>query len=319
VTKSSFRPCAASHAAWLVLVAGFVGHIAAQVPPPYLISVNVDLVVLHASVRDHKNALAVGLREQDFQVYENGVRQTIRLFRHEDVPVAVGLVVDHSGSMRPKMGDVIAAARTFVRLSNPEDQMFVVNFNERVTLGLPNGIQFTNRFDELHAAILHAPVAGRTALYDAVAEALSRLQASDRDTKVLIVISDGGDNASSHSLGEVLKMAEQSTAMVYTIGIFDEDDSDRNPGVLRRLATVTGGEAFLPAELKDIVAICERIARDIRHRYTIGYVPIAPAQPGAYRKIRVEAQASAHGKLLVRARTGYIVGNPARLRIESAQ
>ncbi len=151
-------------AAGLVLVVAFAGRAAPQVPPSYRISVNVDLVVLHAAVRDRKNVLASDLTESNFTVYEDGVRQTIRLFRHEDVPVVVGLVVDHSGSMKPKMADVIAAARTFVRLSNPEDQMFVVNFNEKVTIGLNRDILFTNRADHLEAAILHAPVTGQTAL-----------------------------------------------------------------------------------------------------------------------------------------------------------
>ena len=217
-----------------------------QDPGPYRISVNVDLVVLHPTVRDRKGRFVSDLREQDFEVYEDGVRQSIRLFRHEDIPVTVGLVVDHSGSMRRKLTDVIAAARTFVQSSNPEDQMFVVNFNENVTLGLPSAIRFTNRSDELERAISNTPVRGKTALYDAIVKAGERLQAGGRDKKALIVISDGGDNASAHKLAEVLKMAEQSSALVYTIGIFDEENRDRNPKVLRRLARATGGEAFFP-------------------------------------------------------------------------
>ncbi len=306
-------------AACLMLLIGFAGGAAPQALPPYRISVNVDLVVLHATVRDRKNGFASDLSKQDFAVYEGGIRQTIRLFQHEDVPVAVGLVVDHSGSMRPKMADVIAAARTFVRFSNPEDQMFVVNFNEKVTIGLTREILFTNRADQLESAILNAPVSGQTALYDAVAEALARLQASERDKKVLIVISDGGDNASEHTLGEVLKMAGQSSAMVYAIGIFDKDDPDSHPDVLRRLARSTGGEAFLPGEPTEVTAICEHIARDIRHQYTIGYLPAEAAQPGAYRSIRVDANAAGHGKLIVRARTGYIAGGPKSTRSEAVQ
>lgn len=131
-----------------------------QAPQPYQISVNVDLVVLNATVRDQKGQSASNLREQDFEVYEDGVRQSIRLFRHEDIPVTVGLIVDHSGSMRLKLPDVIAAARTFVQSSSPEDQMFVVNFNEKVTLGLPRAIAFTNRADELARAISSSPATG---------------------------------------------------------------------------------------------------------------------------------------------------------------
>ena len=277
-----------------------------QAPRPYQVSVNVDLVVLHATVRDRKGQFASGLREQDFEVYEDGVRQSIRLFRHEDIPVTVGLVVDHSGSMRRKLSDVLAAARIFVQFSNPEDEMFVVNFNENVSLGLPGAIRFTNRSDELERAISSTPATGKTALYDAVVKARERLQAGSRDKKVLIVISDGGDNASASNLAQVLKLAEQSPTLVYAIGIFDKDDPDQNPNVLKRLARATGGEAFFPVQLNEVVATCERIARDIRHQYTIGYVSSSAAQPGVFRNIRLVAGAAGKSKLLVRTRSGYI-------------
>ena len=135
---------------------------------------------------------------------------------------------------------------------------------------------------------------------------------------MLIVISDGGDNASAHSLAEVLKMAERSSALVYTIGIFDEEDPDRNPGVLRRLARATGGEAFFPGQLNEVVAICERIARDIRHQYTIGYVSNVTAQPGAYRAIRVVARAAGKNKLSVRTRSGYIAAGASQATKDEA-
>jgi Ca-activated chloride channel homolog len=284
----------------------------AQGSSPYRISVNVDLVVLNATVRDGKGRFASDLREEDFEVYEDGVRQSIRLFRHEDIPVTVGLVVDHSGSMRAKLADVIAAARTFVQSSSPEDEMFVVNFNEKVTIGLPDNLPFSNRSEDLGSAIANAPTTGRTALYDAVFVARKRLQAGSREKKVLIVISDGGDNASAHTLAEVLKMAGQSTTLVYTIGIFDDTDADRNPDVLRRLAGVTGGEAFFPGEYREVVAICERIARDIRNQYTIGYLSSSASRPGAYLSVRVAARAAGHGKLSVRARSGYIASAESR-------
>ncbi len=281
-----------------------------QDPDAYRISVNVDLVVLHATVRDGKGRYASDLRSQDFEVYEEGVRQTIRLFRHEDIPVTVGLVIDHSGSMKRKLADVIAAARTFVRASNPEDEMFVVNFNEHVSLGLPDAIHFTNSPDELETAILKTPAGGMTALYDAISVALGRLQTGGREKKVLIVISDGGDNASKRKLAQALAMAAQSSAIVYTIGIFDEDDPDRNPGVLKRLARATGGEAYIPGNFAALPAVCERIAKEIRHQYTLGYVPASTAPRGAYRAIRVVAVAAAAGagKLSVRARDGYVAG-----------
>lgn len=289
---------------------------AGQDPDPYRISVNVDLVVLHATVRDRRGRAVSELRKQDFAVYEDGVRQEIRVFQHEDVPVTVGLVIDHSGSMGPKLDDVIAAASTFVRSSNPEDEMYIVNFNERVSLGLPGPMRFTNRLDELESAILKTPATGQTALYDAIGEALNRLQQGGRQKKVLIVISDGADNASKLALPQVLLKAGTSSAQVYAIGIFDAADPDRNPRVLRRLARATGGEAYFPSRLSEVVPICEQIARDIRTQYAIGYVPASAAQPGSYRSIRVVATAAGQGKLSVRTRTGYIAGGSPRLAEE---
>jgi VWFA-related protein len=210
--------------------------------------------------------------------------------------------------MRPKLEEVSAAARSFVRSSNRDDEMFVVNFNEIVSLGLPGTIRFTNNTVELGSAIMAKRAGGQTALYDAIAKALEELQAGSRDKKVLIVVSDGGDNASARTLAQVMKLAEQSSAVIYTIGVFDEEDEDRNPGVLKRLAQATGGEAFLPNQLSEVVPICERIARDIRHQYTIGYVPTNLTRDGAYRAIRVIARAKGHDKLSVRTRTGYRAG-----------
>jgi len=285
----------------------------------FRISVDVALVVLPATVTDRQGGFVSDLGERDFLVYENGVLQHIQLFKNEDVSVTVGLVVDQSTSMRPKLTDVIAAARSFVRSSNPEDEMFVVNFNEHVSLGLPGAVRFTNNTVELANAIVVRPAGGQTALYDAIAKSLEELQAGSRDKKVLIVVSDGGDNASARSLSQVMKLAEQSSAVIYTIGLFDEEDEDRNPGVLKHLAQATGGEAFLPSQIGEVAPICERIARDIRHQYTIGYVPTNLAPDGAYRTIRVLARAPGHDKLSVRTRTGYRAGGGPRLDDKGAK
>jgi Ca-activated chloride channel family protein len=292
----------------LLAIVCFAANGGLQAAEPFRISVDVDLVVLHPTVRDGKGRFASDLHSQDFEVYEDGVRQTIKLFQHEDTPVTVGLLIDHSSSMRHKLDEVVAAARTFVRSSSPEDQMFVVNFNEKVTLGLPDAVGFTNRSAELERAISRTPAGGMTALYDAVLRGQEQLQAGTREKKVLIVISDGGDNASTHTLAEVLKTVGSSRALIYTIGIFDPDDEDKNPDVLRRLAAATGGDAFVPDKLEDVVAICESIARDIRHQYTLGYVSNAAAKPGVYRAIRVVARSAGNGKLVVRTRSGYIAG-----------
>ena len=274
---------------------------------PYKIAVNVDLVVLHTTVHDRRGQFVTDLKKENFQVYEDGIRQSIRVFKHEDSPVTVGLVIDHSGSMRTKMPEVIEAARTFVRASSVDDQMFVVNFNEKATLGLPAAIRFSNRVDQLAGAISRSATEGQTALYDAIAVAMNQLQSGIPNKKVLIVISDGADNKSKRTLEDVLKMAEQTSTLIYTIGIFEPEDRDTNPRVLRSLASATGGEAYFPHQIAAVVADCERIARDIRHQYAIGYVSSQSAHPGDFHhRIRVTASSAERGKLTVRARSTYL-------------
>lgn len=279
-------------------------------------SADVNLVVLHATVRNRKGGFVSGLHQQNFQVFEDGQLQTTRLFQHEDAPVAVGLVVDNSGSMRSKRKDVTAAALAFVRSSNPHDQMFIVNFNEHVTFGLPNTELFSASSAELEGALNGVPAAGKTALYDAILAGLDHLKNATLDKKVLIVVSDGGDNASHHTLPQVLEAAGRSDAIIYTIGLFDEYDEDSNPGVLKKIARATGGEAFLPHEIPTVIGICERIAMDIRNQYTIGYIPSNRTFDNAYRTIRLAATGSHGQKYLVRTREGYIAAAPERQSAE---
>lgn len=292
----------------------FLGLTASVLPLPgqpdeaFRISVDVNLVVLHATIRDREGRPVPHLREQDIEVYEDGVRQSVRFFSHEDTPVTVGILVDHSGSIRHKLPGVVAASRSFVRSSHPLDQMFVVNFNEHVTLPQPDTAPFTSRPDELERAITSAPATGRTALYDAILIAVERLRLGSLEKRALIVISDGGDNASAHGLDEVLKTAALSSALIYTIGVFDSDDPDRNPGVLRQLAKATGGEAFFPADRAALAGACQRIAADIRQHYTISYVSSNRSlKSGAYRAVRLIARQDGR-KLYTRARAGYITG-----------
>jgi Ca-activated chloride channel family protein len=273
----------------------------------YTLRVNANLVLLSATVVDHHNALVSGLVKEDFQVYEDHVLQSIKHFSHEDIPVSVGLVIDNSGSMASKRADVINAALLFAQSSNPQDQMFVVNFNEHVSYGLPADTPFTDRRDQLQRALSAIHTIGETALYDAIASSLDHLKLGKCDKKVLIVISDGGDNASKHNLAQVIAMAKASDAIIYAIGIFDEQDGDQNPGVLKRFAKETGGEAFFPESSKEIATICEGIARDIRNQYALAYVPALSKLDGGYRTVEVKAGAPGHGRLSVRTRTGYSV------------
>ncbi|MEO8050490.1 MAG: VWA domain-containing protein [Acidobacteriota bacterium] len=276
-----------------------------QEPKEFQISVDVALVVLEATVRDHEGHAVPELKREDFEVFEDGRPQQIHVFRHDDTPVTVGLIIDHSGSMREKLQEVTLGAKVFVRSSNSQDQMFVVNFNEKVSHGLPANLRFSDSVEQLGAAISGHPATGTTALYDAIIEGLKHLQEGTRDKKVLIVISDGGDNASTAPLDRVVKMAEQSNTMIYTIGIFDAGDPDGKPGVLRRLSRETGGQAFFPSQISETVEICERIARDIRDQYTIGYSSANEKREGLYHKVRLTARSKTAGKLTVRTRAGY--------------
>lgn len=290
--------------AWLAVL-GLVAAARSQTLPfsdstPYRFSANVDWVVLNATVRDRKGWFASDLSQDNFKVYEDGLPQTIRLFRHEDAPVFVGLVVDHSASMSPKIAEVVVAAQTFVVSSRADDDMFVVNFNDYVVL------ERSNHPDQLARSISAIPTQGKTALYDAVLKALAQLKTGTLQKRALMVISDGGDNASRHTLAQVLTEVEESNVLVYTIGVFDEDDPDKNKDVLRRLAHVSGAEAFFPNKLSDVVSICERIAHDIRNQYILGYVSTNTAKLGVYRSIRLSVHAEGKGRLEARTRSGYI-------------
>jgi Ca-activated chloride channel family protein len=272
----------------------------------FTIRTSVDLVVLRATVRDGKGAPVAGLGKEDFQVFEDKVPQQIEFFSHEDVPVTVGLVIDNSGSMRSKRSDVINAALAFARSSNSEDQVFVVNFNEHVSMGLPGNLPFTRNQEQLEGALARSKADGLTALYDAVAVALEHLKKGKWDKKVLILISDGGDNASRHKLAEIVTMVNQSSAIIYTMGIFDANDGDRNPRVLKQLSRISGGESFFPESLQKILPICQQIAHDIRNQYTISYAPANMKSDGAYRAIEVKARkTSTRGRLIVSTRAGY--------------
>ena len=273
----------------------------------FKISTNVDLVLLDVSVKDSRGGYVSGLTKDNFTIEENGIRQKINTFLGKDVPVAAGLVLDASGSMRNKRNDVNTAGLTFVDASNRQDQIFVVDFNDKVRSGLPDDVAFTDDVNLLRIALTKHRTEGRTALYDAIAAALKHLETGERDKKTLLVVSDGGDNASKLSTAETMRLIEESHATIYTIGLSDPDDVDQNPGVLRRIAAVSGGECFLLDHVEDIVPTGKKIAQDIRKRYTIGYIPDrGNGKTGGLRKIHVTATAPDHGKLIVRTRTSYI-------------
>ena len=278
---------------------------------------SVNEVLLHMTVRDRDGNLVGQLNKDNFRIYEDGVLQQIDSFSHEDIPVTVGLVVDNSGSMKPKRPEVIASTMAFVRSSNSQDEMFVVNFNDGVSFGLPRNTPFTDQQDQLKLALSSTEASGRTALYDAISNAAGHLKEGSHDKKALIVVSDGGDNASKNSLSETMELAVKSDSIIYTIGLFEPDDPDRNPHVLKELAKATGGDAFFPESTKDVLATCQRIALEIRNQYTVTYVSSNKKQDGSHRSIKVRVNAPDHGHLMVRARSGYYAPLNTESRRES--
>lgn len=270
----------------------------------YTIQTTTRLVLLDVSVKDSAGGFVSGLQKDSFKVFENGKPQEISQFANSDIPVTVGIAVDESGSMRPKRAQVITAALVFIQASNPMDEMFVVNFNEKPRRGLPDQLLFSDNAKELRAALWQGDPEGRTALYDAIEMSLHQLDFGRQAKKALVVISDGGDNHSTHTLQQVKQDVLASLATIYTVGIYDEDDPEKNEGVLKDLAHVSGGVFYHPESLEEIVPICRQIAKDIRTRYTIGYVPSAEGK--MVRHIKVEASSAEHRKLIVRTRTSYV-------------
>jgi Ca-activated chloride channel homolog len=272
-----------------------------------VISTDVELVILDVSVKAPNGGYVSGLTAENFQVYEDRKPQQIKHFSHDDIPVTIGLIVDNSGSMRSKRPGVITAALALVEASNPHDEIFVVNFNDQVRPGLPSDVLFSDNVQTLRKALWVGSAEGRTKLYDALNYSLQYLDKGRMDKKTLVVVSDGGDNASILSRKQIMERVEESHATIYAVDIFDENDPDSNPGVLKKLAQVSGGESFQLREIPETVTVCKKIAKDIRNRYTIAYVPSHVGSPRSVHLIKVNASAPGREKLIVRARTRYTI------------
>ena len=279
---------------------------ARQDPPQTVFSSGSEIVVVHVAVVDGKSRLISGLPREAFTVFENGQPEPVSFFHNEDNPVTVGLVLDCSGSMQRKRDAVIAAGLAFAKSSHPKDELFTVNFNEHVWSGLPPSRSFTTDIGELQAALERSTARGQTALFDGLSAALTHLGKGHQPKKALIVVSDGGDNASATTFKDVMDTALRMDALIYAIGIHDQYDQEENPEVLRKLAEATGGEAYFPRKVESVTEVLERIAHDLRTGYTLGYVP--PAGADGFRAIRVKVHAPDGRKLSARARSGYIAG-----------
>ena len=273
-------------------------------PASSAISVQTELVLLPVNVTDAKGNAVLGLSEQAFRVYEDGRLQKIALFQQGDTPITVGLIVDHSRSMGSQLPEVADAVSSFARSGNPRDEMFVVDFNDDVSVELLNGKPFTDDPKELAKAVSAVRARGRTALYDAVAEGLLHLQLGHYERKALIIISDGGDNASAQKLSQVLELARKSQVVIYSIGLIG-DTGEVNPGVLQHFSKATGGVAYFPDSKNTVASISTQIARDLREQYTLGFAPEKANNAHAFRKIEVKVSAPGQGKLHARTRAGY--------------
>ena len=274
---------------------------------PFTITSDVERVLLDVSVKDRRGTYVAGLKKENFRVLENGRPEPVTDFGDVDSPVTVGLVLDDSGSMQEKRPDVITAGLAFAKESNPQDEFFLVNFNDHVSFGLPAKMDFTDNVNTLRAALYMGNPVGQTALYDAVLQGLLHLKEGKQTKKTLIVVSDGGDNVSKSTQRDVLKLIQASEATVYTVGLFGPDDRDRNPGVLQKFAHVSGGEFYNPTTPAEVIPVFHKIARDIRSRYLVGFAPDPKIDPLKHpvRSIRVTVVGPQRQKYVVRSRTSY--------------
>jgi Ca-activated chloride channel homolog len=277
------------------------------------IKVDVNLVVLHTSVLDDRGRFADGLKQENFRVFEDKVEQKLSVFKREDVPVSMGLVIDNSGSMREKRPRVNEAALTLVQASNPRDEAFVVNFNDDFYLDLDK--DFTSSIPELKEALERIDSRGSTALRDAIIGSLDHLKKGSKDKKVLLVVTDGEDNASHNSLERTLREIQKTDTVIYTIGLLSSEgkkEAKRAKKVLQEIAAASGGVAYFPESVDDVHSICEQVAHDIRNQYILAYYPTNARRDGSFRAVNVDViPPRGRGKLVARTRNGYYApGSP---------
>ncbi len=284
-----------------------------QPPPPgqgnqdSKIRVDVSLVVLHTTVIDDRGRFADGLKQENFRVLEDKTEQKLAVFKREDIPVSMGLVIDNSGSMRDKRPRVNAAALTLVEASNPQDEAFVVNFNDDFYLDLDK--DFTSSIPELKEALERIDSRGSTALYDAIIGSLDHAKKGKKDKKVLLVVTDGEDNTSHNSLEKTIREIQKTDTVIYTIGVLGEEskkNAKRAKRALEQIAQASGGLSFFPESVDDVHNICQQVAHDIRNQYTLAYYPTNTRRDGTFRSVQVDViPPRGRGKLVARTRNGY--------------
>ncbi len=270
--------------------------------PETTFRVGTDLVALNVSVFDASGQIIKGLPRSAFTVYENGVKQEISVFRQEDVPVSLGLAIDDSASMRNKKDRVASAALAMIKASNPDDEVFIITFNQEPELAQ----DFTDKVEVLEKSLRNIRTQGETAMRDAVILGIEHLRAkAKRDKRVLVVVTDGEDNSSIASQQRVIEAAHQNNVIVYAIGLLGEEQPEaaaRAKKQLEALTLATGGRAWFPSDINAIAVITPEIAHEIRNQYVIGYTPTDLTKDGKFRSIRVEVNVPG---ATVRTRSGY--------------
>jgi VWFA-related protein len=271
------------------------------------------LVVCHTAVTDKEGHLIASLPKEAFRVTEDGVPQEIKVFKGEDVPVSIGLIIDNSGSMRDKRARVEAAALALVKDSNPEDEVFIVNFNDEAFLVTPPGQDFTSDTKELERLLKTIDARGGTAMRDAIHMAIDYVKAKGRKDKlVLVVVTDGNDNESFVTLDNLVRAAQQSDVLIYCVGLLGGEapgEAAKARRALSDLAVATGGETFFPTDVSEVDRIAHQVARDVRNQYTIEYTPSNAVMDGSYRQIKITVDAP--GNPVVRTRSGYWASSSA--------
>lgn len=273
---------------------------------PYSLSVDVDFVIMSVRVVDENGDSVHGLSKDAFEIQENGKPQNISLFIGEDSPATIGVVLDGSSSMNSKYKEVRAAALHFVQATRPNDEIFVLHFNERLHWPLPETQPFTDDVRLLEQALAWNQLGGRTILYDAITAALRHCELGKSEKRALVVLSDGGDNASRQTLDQVLRLAQEKNVTIYAIGLFDPLAFDTSRSVLQKLTKLTGGDLYLPKTLDELAPVWDDIAHGIRTQYTIGYRPSQTSLDGKFHKIRVRVHAPGHPRVTVHTRPGYM-------------
>jgi Ca-activated chloride channel family protein len=268
-----------------------------------------DLVVLHVNVFDDRSDSVPDLPQSAFRIFEDGRPQEITFFSGADVPVAAGLIIDNSSSMITRRSMVAAGTRAFIDSSHPEDELFSISFNEHVAHGLPDSMPFTQSHAMLTVAATRFSAGGKTALFDAVIEGLNHLERSSHQKRVLVVISDGDDNASRESEKAMLDRALRSNTIIYTVAT-TIDGLDGDGDVLKKLAKISGGLAYFPRSEQQVVKSLEEVAGNIRRGYSIGYAPATTAPDGSFHRVKVDVRVPGRPKLSVRARDGYRASTP---------